>query len=268
MAKKTTNKNFKLNVVPSAKDKRDYKRKVGFIRAAFAPATFDATNKMTSIKDQGIEGGCTGFATVAWLESMNNKIDLSERMVYENARKYDEWPGENYEGSSLKGALKAANKHGACEESFWPYTSGNVGKPKKGYEQNAEKFKVGKYALLMKNRKPLINQMCKSLSDGLGVIASIKVSDSFIQLNRQNFVLMTPGKLKDGGHAIAVVGYDKAKKLVKIRNSWSSSWGMDGYGYISFAAFEAICFDLWCFDSDASMKTKSGSFFSFFHKND
>ena len=27
-------------------------------------------------------------------------------MLYEMARRYDEWPGENYEGSSARGAMK------------------------------------------------------------------------------------------------------------------------------------------------------------------
>ena len=35
-------------------------------------------------------------------------------MFYELAKLYDEWPGQDYEGSSCRGALKGWHKHGVC----------------------------------------------------------------------------------------------------------------------------------------------------------
>lgn len=35
-------------------------------------------------------------------------------MLYELARRYDEWPGEGYEGSSARGAMKGWVRHGVC----------------------------------------------------------------------------------------------------------------------------------------------------------
>ena len=46
---------------------------------------------------------------------------VSPRMFYELARRYDEWPGDDYEGSSCRGALKGWHKHGACAERLWPH---------------------------------------------------------------------------------------------------------------------------------------------------
>ena len=45
---------------------------------------------------------------------------ISARMLYQNARLYDEWKGEDYEGSSCRGAMKGFHKHGVCTEKFWP----------------------------------------------------------------------------------------------------------------------------------------------------
>ena len=65
------------------------------------------------ILDQGQEGACTGFglAAVANYLLRRRRVSpdqqpVSPRMLYEMARRYDEWPGENYSGSSARGAMK------------------------------------------------------------------------------------------------------------------------------------------------------------------
>ena len=35
------------------------------------------------------------------------------------ARRYDEWPGESYEGSSARGAMKGFVRHGVCLAKTW-----------------------------------------------------------------------------------------------------------------------------------------------------
>jgi hypothetical protein len=40
-------------------------------------------------------------------------------MLYEFAKRYDEWPGENDAGSSARGAMKGWHKHGVCAEECW-----------------------------------------------------------------------------------------------------------------------------------------------------
>lgn len=66
--------------------------------------------------DQGSEGACTGFSvmTEAIAGPIVVRFDNAEnagrlaRQVYYRAREIDEWPGENYEGSSVLAATKAA----------------------------------------------------------------------------------------------------------------------------------------------------------------
>ena len=38
-------------------------------------------------------------------------------MLYEMARKYDEWPGEHYEGSSARGGMKGWMAHGVVNNA-------------------------------------------------------------------------------------------------------------------------------------------------------
>jgi hypothetical protein len=74
------------------------------------------------ILDQGQEGACTGFALAAVINYhlvangriASHKIGdscASPRMLYEMARRYDEWPGEEYDGSSARGTMKGWLAH-------------------------------------------------------------------------------------------------------------------------------------------------------------
>ena len=52
---------------------------------------------------------------------MDTISQVSPRMLCHLARIYDEWDGEDYEGSSCRGAMRGWHRHGGCELSLWPY---------------------------------------------------------------------------------------------------------------------------------------------------
>jgi C1A family cysteine protease len=39
----------------------------------------------------------------------------------------------------------------------------------------------------------------------------------------------SPGEKVAGGHCVVAVGYDNARRVFMIRNSWGKGWGMKGY---------------------------------------
>jgi hypothetical protein len=122
----------RVNVRPDTLDFRD---------KMFEPTLVEVPSKIDleeyrkhkiPILDQGNEGACTGFglATVVnyLLRTRKHKPDrtkVSPWMLYELAKRYDEWPGENYDGSSARGAMKGWHKHGACDENFFQRTVGS-----------------------------------------------------------------------------------------------------------------------------------------------
>src|SRR3546814_18468103 len=96
------------------------------------------------VLDQGEEGACTGFglaAVVNFLLHNHGGLTKSERdryarkehgasprMLYEMAKRYDEWTGEHYEGSSVRGAMKGWSRHGVCTWAEWPYDARKAGR--------------------------------------------------------------------------------------------------------------------------------------------
>jgi hypothetical protein len=56
--------------------------------------------------------------------------------------------------------------------------------------------------------------------------------DSMFDTSPEGIVTVNRSSGVAGGHEYEIVGYDAARGLVKFANSWGSSWGVDGYGYM------------------------------------
>ncbi|MBC3832410.1 C1 family peptidase [Undibacterium amnicola] len=199
------------------------------------------------VLDQGAEGACTGFglATVAnyLLRRRQHVPDLnkvSPRMFYELARRYDEWPGENYDGSSARGAMKGWNKHGVCRDEEWPY---HVEKSKRGSLNDARLVAaracpLGAYYRV--NHKDLI-AMHAAIADVGALYATSMVHAGWQAVGADGEIKYSPDVL--GGHAFAIVAYDS--KGFWIQNSWGSGWGKDGMGHVSYDDWLENGTDVW-----------------------
>ena len=144
------------------------------------------------VLDQGREGACTGFGLacainylffVRHVESGGDPGTferVSPRMLYELARRYDEWPGEEYEGSSCRGALKGWHKHGVCTDSLWPYrtSDGDVRllKPKERWAQDAVTRPLGVYYRV--NRRSVVDMQAAIREIGT-IYVSARVHDGW-----------------------------------------------------------------------------------------
>jgi len=115
-----------LNALPDTLDFRDQLYIPTLVRVPRVSDIDGFRAKAIPVLDQGREGACTGFglATVAnyLLRVRGEEPDADEVsawMLYTMAKRYDEWPGENYDGSSARGAMKGWHKHGLCALTLW-----------------------------------------------------------------------------------------------------------------------------------------------------
>ena len=220
------------------------------------------------ILDQGQEGACTGFglACVAnyllWLRHVTHGDagkfhQVSPRMFYELARKYDEWPGENYEGSSCRGALKGWHKHGVCSLALWPYPFDAKGKPVfkrpgEGWALDAASRSLGVYYRV--NRESVVDMQAAIAEIG-AVYVSATVHDGWDELvharptapPQSHAEVPLIGRMKNaksvGGHAFALVGYDDRGFIVQ--NSWGKVWGASGFGCLPYEDWIEHGTDAW-----------------------
>ncbi len=64
--------------------------------------------------DQGQEGACVGFSVSRMLSLMNReRYDALE--LYRQAQKQDEWPGEDYDGTSVRAGCDVARQRGPVQ---------------------------------------------------------------------------------------------------------------------------------------------------------
>jgi hypothetical protein len=195
------------------------------------------------ILDQKSEGACTGFAVAAAINLLNQRagrdIKVSARMLYEMAKRNDEWPGETYDGSSLRGAINGWKNMGVCEDWMWPYRVGaNKGSLTIDMAKNARNNTIGAYYRL----KPVISDFHAALNETGVVVASAKVHkgwddpiDGLIKYNDK----------VNGGHAFAIVGYND--KGFWIQNSWSKAWGDNGVALWLYEDWVKNVMDAWVF---------------------
>jgi predicted chitinase len=198
------------------------------------------------ILDQGTEGACTGYglATVANYLLLRRRVlpdpvPVSPKMFYDLARRYDEWPGENYEGSSARGAMKGWHKHGVCKEGIYPSRGPGV---KGGLTQErtseARRRPLGAYFRV--NHKDLV-AMHSALAEVGVLYASAVVHEGWSDVGPDGAI--APSLKVLGGHAFAIVAYDE--NGFWIQNSWGPGWGKGGFAQIGYDDWLRNGTDVW-----------------------
>jgi hypothetical protein len=160
--------------------------------------------KCEIILDQGSEGACAGFGFAHEAASepvaLSNITDSIAFDLYKRAQQLDEWPGENYEGTSILAAVKAAVEKGWYSEYRWAFGEDDL-------------------ALAIGYKGP--------------AVLGISWYEGMENPDPSGLIRATGNNL--GGHCILCNGYDVNTNLYRLHNSWGSSWGINGECFISVA---------------------------------
>ncbi len=196
------------------------------------------------ILDQGAEGACTGFGLAATVNYLNRGRGVDEpvsaRMLCTMAKRHDRWPGEAYEGSSARGAMKGWHKNGVCPEAIWPYDPKRPGYFNAVRQQAALKYPLGAYYRVLKKR----SDVHAALQEVGVVFATATVHSGWSRVGRDGVIPDEQKTLPNGGHAFCILGYTEEGFI--IQNSWGEKWGgvsLDGAHYPGMALWKYADFD-------------------------
>ena len=236
-----------LNVTPDRLDLRD---RPYLPAVALAPPPSLRLSPRPLPMDQGDTSACTGFALAAVVDHLLTRSGrakdsgVSPWMLYSMARRYDEFPGVAEDaGSSLRGALKGWFKHGACSATLW-----------KGLDMPRTRDAAGEDWWLDAVNRPLgayyrvdtrsVTDMHVALNEVGTLYASALTHAGWFEVDAKSATIpLEARKASDGGHAFAIVGYDRAGFLV--RNSWGREWGDGGYATLTYEDWLENAMDCW-----------------------
>lgn len=241
--KKAAGKKRILNVRSDPPDIRD---------RMYEPALIHLKAKIQNlgkhILDQGQEGACTAFGLAAVINLLNEKrkykFQASTRMLYEMAKKHDEWPGEDYEGSSCRGAIRGWKNMGVCSEALWLYDKKKTGELTIARAYAARENTLGAYYRL----RPEVNDYHAALNEVGAIYVSADVHAGWFNpksKKKNETATIQPDPVKEGGHAFAIVGYNKDGFIVQ--NSWGKSWGTNGIAIWLYEDWIENIYDGWVF---------------------
>lgn len=152
--------------------------------------------------DQGREGACVGFSFAHELAARPKVKTVSEslaREIYREAQQLDQWPGHDYEGTSVIAGAKALKARGYIREYRWAFG---------------------------------LSDLISAVGSVGPAVIGVNWYEGMFQPDRNGFIKPTGSLI--GGHAILVNSVSLKLKRFKLHNSWGADWGINGGCYLSF----------------------------------
>lgn len=194
---------------------------------SYPSGSLDWTTKgvVTGVKDQGQCGSCWAFSTTGSVESAvaikHAKLtSLSEQELVDCAGSYG---NAGCNGGLMDNAFKYVKAHGLLTESQYPYTA-KQGTCKRGTQTASTYSQISGYTDVTHTENAL------GAADDIEPISiAVEADQSSWQLYKGGVVTSNCGKNLD--HGVLLVGYGTASTTPywKVKNSWGTSWGEQGY---------------------------------------
>jgi KDEL-tailed cysteine endopeptidase len=180
---------------------------------------------VTSVKDQGSCGSCwtfssTGASEGAWAIATGKLIDLSEQQLVDCATGVS-YGSHGCNGGQMEGADKYLIANGQCDLASYPYT---------GTDGKCKSCSAVAHFSSCSDVKPN-DQVSLLGAVALGPVSVALSADTRYFQSYTGGILDATACYTELNHGVLIVGYgtDNGQKYWNVKNSWSSTWGEQGY---------------------------------------
>jgi hypothetical protein len=173
--------------------------------------------------DQGQEGACVGFAW-SWAASILNRTFYDAFWLYYEAQRNDEWPGEEYSGTSIRAGGDVLRKQG------------HRLKHKHDHEHETELA----HGIERFEWATSVDQIRMCIATGKPVVLGMDWFTTFDRpVKKKNEYWIGEGNLGQirGGHAICCYGASDKRQAVKLVNSWGKKYPLV---YLPYTTLERL----------------------------
>lgn len=152
--------------------------------------------------DQGQEGACVEYGWAHELASRPVQVNITgwdHHARYKKIQTYDQWEGEDYEGTSVIAGARFYKEQGKIPEYRW------------AKDLNDLILAVGHYG---------------------PAVMGLDWYTGMMEPDENGYI--HPTGIVEGGHCIVNIGVNYKRKRFELHQSWGRSWGRGGRCYISF----------------------------------
>lgn len=162
---------------------------------------------------------CVGYGWAHWVEDgpITHVGQIDPVWIYKEAQKVDEWPGEDYDGTSVRAGAKVIQSKGLIANYYWAET---------------------------------IEEIKRAILEVGPVAVGTDWYEGMFEPN-SNGIIKPSGSIA-GGHCYVLDGVNTKTSLFRLKNSWGRNWGKKGFAYISLADFVSLLSD----DGEACLATE------------
>ena len=227
---------------PSVRAARPLVHPLALTADGVLPSTVDLSAKIGPPGDQGQEGSCVGWAVAYAAKTLAETTELgwspsTPNHEFSPSWLYNQINGGEDKGTHVSTAMDFVVSHGLDDLSSFPYVAGDyTSQPSSDSMRRAARFKAQSWVSIPNT----IGDIKTVLAGGNAVVIAMNVYPDFdgLDASTNDTYDMDIGNRR-GRHAIAIIGYDDARKAFRIINSWGPWWGSQGYGWIAYSLMDS-----------------------------